>query len=169
MNLKKKFNKQALLLKNTTIHDILKNKLKYMEKIVNIEKKIRINDQQYRNNNKLEISGIPFIDGQHSVSDCCKQLVVDVAMTADVEMAISDVDVAHRLPSAVNTVIVQFTTRTARNRLWYGKMRLKGKTVEDVGIAKPQGKAGYIFINEQFCPYNRTCLRRSNCNVISWT
>ena len=140
-------------------NDILKKQINDIGKMVNSEKRIRVNDQQYSNNNKLEINGIPFINGQHSLNDCCKQLVVDVATLAGVEMVLTDVDVAHRLPNSNTTIIVQFTSRTARNRLWYGKTGLKGKTVQDIRLPKPEGNAGYIFINEQLCPYNKYLLK----------
>lgn len=149
-------------------NEILRKKVKTLETDVDTEKRIRVKDQQYSNNNKLEISGIPFVEGQHTMSDCCKNLVVDVSAAAGVEMSFSDVDVAHRLPKSVNTVIVQFSSRTARNRLWFGKRGLKGKTVECLGLPKPEHNAGYIFVNEQLSPYNKMLLQevKKQCDYV---
>ena len=149
-------------------NELLKKKVRTLETQIDTEKKVRIRDQQYSNNNKLEISGIPFVEGKHTMRDCCKNLVVDVSAAAGVEMSFADVDVAHRLPNNVNTVVVQFNSRTARNRLWFGQSGLKGKTVECLGLPKPKDQAGIIFVNEQLSPHNKMLLKEVKNSVTMW-
>ena len=149
-------------------NEALKRKIKELNNDFRYEQRTRILNQQYSNNNKLEIAGIPFDEKKDKISICHKELVCKVAQQAGVEMDISEEDVAHRLPSSPTTVIVQFCSRTARNRLWFGKTGLKGKKVMDIGFDKPAGSAGNIFINESLCPYNKTLLKsvQQHCDNI---
>ena len=124
----------------------LKNELEKLKKDLKNEKIERSREAQYRQNDKLEISGIPVKKGES-----CKQLVLEVAKLMNVNISIADIDIAHRLRRG--NIIIVFTSRQVRDDMWFNKRNLKGLTIRNLGL-EPQndayGKAlkGSIFLQE---------------------
>ena len=82
---------------------------------------------QYRQNYKLEISGIPLKKGEN-----CKQLVLDVTKLMKVNVMINDIDIAHHLRRG--NIIIVYTSRQVRDEMWLNKRNLKGSTIRNLGL-----------------------------------
>ena len=127
----------------------------------------RWNVQGKRNNDKLEISGIPLKKGEN-----CKQLVLDIAKLMKVNVTINDIDIAHRLRRG--NIVIVFTSRQVRDEMWLNKRNLKGTTIRNLGL-EPQndvyGKAlkGFIFLQEALTFYYKQLffLTREKCKEMN--
>ena len=147
----------------------LNSKIKRLEKNLKEEKDKRNKLEQHGRLEQIEISGIPFKD-----DESCEDLVIKIAHLAGVVVKPDDISITHRLRGG--GIIVQFTTRKMRDRVFNSKKNLKGKTVKDLGLDPPknnEGKVtpGFIFVNEGLTPENKLLLHqtRKKCRELDIT
>ena len=139
--------------KIVTEHTTIQKKLTNLEEeVLRLKKDLKnetieqSKEAQYRQNNKLEISGIPTKKGEN-----CKDIVMDVVKLMRVNVSLKDIDVVHRLRRG--NIIIVFTSRQARGEMWSHERNLKGITIRNLGL-EPQNDAfgkslnGFIFLQE---------------------
>ena len=134
----------------------LQIEVKSLKKKFHREATDRHKDEQYRQNNKIEIGGIPIKQYED-----CQQTALQVAEIMGITISKADIDIAHRM--ANNSIIVVFNSRTARDLFWYNKRNLKGKTIENLGFTlnkdeRGRKNPGYIFINEALTFYYKNIM-----------
>ena len=94
----------------------------------------------------VEIDGIPSQAEEQDDRDWCLKKVKAICNLIHLPDVKDDIDVVHRIKNGA--IIVLFKNRTARNKLYFGRFSLKGKSIEDLGLAKPEGQKGLMWINE---------------------
>lgn len=103
--------------------------------------------EQYSRNINIEVHGINEVQNED-----CKELVLNLAKTLEIQVTESDVDVAHRL-SSVNKkqprpIIAQFSSRTKRDLMLHKKkLVITDSSVPGTSIGTT------IYINENISPY----------------
>ena len=94
----------------------------------------------------LEIAGIPVQKEEEENRNWCHDIVKGISNLIGVPDVIPEIDIAHRLHN--NRIIVSFKNRTARNLFYQSRFNLKGKSVEQLHLKKPDMEKGLIWINE---------------------
>ena len=86
------------------------NEVTKLKKDLKNEKIYRTKEAQYRQNDKLEISGIPIkkVEGY-------KKIVLEITKLMNLNISLNDIDIAHRLRRS--NIIIVFTSRKARELL----------------------------------------------------
>ena len=138
-----------------------------LKKDLKNEKISRIKEAQYRQNDKLEISGIPIKKGED-----CKKIVIEITKHMNLNISLNDIDIAH-CPRRGNIINV-FMSRQARELLWCNKRNLKGFTIRNLphesqhdSYGKPQKR--FIFIQEALTFYYKHLfyLAREKCKELN--
>ena len=105
----------------------------------------------------LEIDGIPSnVQEEKNDRNWCHNIVVKMCSLLGIDEVKSDVDVAHRLHN--NRIIVTFKNRTSRNKFYYARFNLKGKSIQSLGFQKPTEGKGLIWINESLTGVRKSLL-----------
>ena len=91
------------------------------------------NLKQYLRRDMLEIHGIPVTTGENT-----NNIVKKVAslIEPDFELADQEISISHRLPAAegyIPPIIVKFTRRDTRNKIYSQKRNLSSKRASDLG------------------------------------
>ena len=88
----------------------------------------------------------------------CKKIVLEITKLMNLNISLNDIDIAHRLRRG--NIIIVFTSRQARELLWYNKGNLKGISIRNLGH-EPQHdiygipQKGFIFIHEALTFYDK--------------
>ena len=107
----------------------------------------------------LEFDGIPYQKEEDNDRNWCHTKITEICTLIGVAEVIDDIDIAHRLHN--NRIIVLFNNRRARNRVYFARFNLKGKTVNDINLPKPEKAKGLIWINESLSIRRRRLLGKS--------
>ena len=114
------------------------------------------NLKQYLRRDMLEIHGIPVTSGENTNSLVKK--VVNL-IEPDLELADQDISTSHRLPAAegyIPPIIVKFTRRDTRNRIYSQKRNLSSKKASDIGFQQQSR----IYLNESLTQKGRMLLKK---------
>ena len=91
--------------------------------------------EQYTRRDCLEIHGIPEITGENT-----DDIVKNVASIIGVELEESDISVSHRLGTSYQnqpkSIIVKFTRREKRDKMYLAKNKLKDLGTKDLGYTR---------------------------------
>ena len=127
------------------------NKINHLnEKIIHLEKQISEQDtlrdelDQYNRRENLEFHGIP-----EQINENTNFIIKEMAKKINVQIKDSDISTSHRLPASKNKhppIIVRFTNRDIKNKIYYKRRNLIG--VNDFGITGMTK----LFINENLTP-----------------
>lgn len=124
-----------------------------------------INDlEQYSRRDCLEIHGVPATDKEDT-----SEIVVKVAKLLNIDLKPDEISISHRLGSRKSDsgkqqtpgIIVKFTRRELRNKLYSARKHLRDKITNDIGYTRiaPQK----LFINESLTSSNQklfsSCLK----------
>lgn len=131
------------------------------ERVVELEEKVLITEndmeslRQYIRRDLLEIHGVPFTQGENT-----NAIVKNVAQIVDPNMELNenDISISHRLQAAEGftpPIIVKFTRRDVRDKLYKSKRNLNLKTAVDLGYQEESR----LFINESLTQKSRELLR----------
>ena len=116
------------------------------------------NLKQYLRRDMLEIHGIPVTSGENTNSLVKK--VVNLIEPDLSELADQDISTSHRLPAAegyIPPIIVKFTRRDTRNRIYSQKRNLSSKKASDIGFQQQS----IIYLNESLTQKGRMLLKKS--------
>ena len=58
-----------------------------------------------------------------------------------------------------------FKNRSARNQFYFTRFKLEGKTIENIGLAKPEGNKGLIWINEYLTGKRKRLLAKTKDDI----
>ena len=86
----------------------------------------------------VEISRIKAFKGEN-----CKQLIFKVRQLAKINIKIDNIEIAHRIK--IDSIIVKFSDKPSRDKLFTKKVNLNGITTADVGLG---GDKNSVFISE---------------------
>ena len=114
------------------------------------------NLKQYLRRDMLEIHGIPVTSGENTNSLVKK--VVNL-IEPDLELADQEISISHRLPAAegyIPPIIVKFTRRDTRNRIYSQKRNLSSKKASDIGFQQQSR----IYLNESLTQKSRMLLKK---------
>ena len=114
------------------------------------------NLKQYLRRDMLEIHGIPVTSGENTNSLVKK--VVNL-IEPDLELADQEISTSHRLPAAeghIPPIIVKFTRRDTRNRIYSQKRNLSSKKASDIGFQQQSR----IYLNESLTQKSRMLLKK---------
>ena len=154
---------KALLLENK----VLKKTLQELEqKHTTLLKEIN-EKNQYDRRECIEIRGIPQPDDGSSEST--DQIVKDIGKLVDVDITDQDISVSHRLPQRKQTsygqmprrnagpppIIVKFTRRNIKERLYGARRKLSESTTSDLGYFEENK----IYLAESLTEINRELFR----------
>ena len=98
---------------------------------------------------QVEISGLKHYEGE---PNCCKSVVTKIASlmkkdNQNIVFDVQDVGIAHRTYNKSN-IIVQFSSRTARNIFFNARFSLKNIRPEQVSVQYLGKGLDFIFVNE---------------------
>jgi len=153
------------------------------QSIYNLESRNDDQENQSRKN-MLEIDGIPKQKDEHEDRSFCKKIAIKLhsVLTADdnkqqqqqqqeqegeqdtVEIKTNEtaihhgIDIAHRIKSGA--ILVLFESRQKREEFYQARFQLKSKTVTDLGLTKPKGVKGTIWVNESLTNGRKAILKR---------
>ena len=130
------------------------------------------NLEQYGRRDQLEISDFPL-----TKEDDTDKIITDMIEKLEVPIDRSQVDIIHRLSNNENSsIIVKFTSRTARNLFFQERTKLKDLTIADFGYTPGENSKNKIFINESLITQEKKILFkkvRERCSKakykFSWT
>ena len=120
--------------------------------------------QQYSRRNNIEISGIPQHEGENT-----DDIVMKIAGAVGVKVTPEDIDISHRLPRRHQDqrgqvqhppIIVKFTRRTIRNKIYYSRQQLKDKTPRQLHL--DDQSTNRIYINENLTPTTKRLFHQVN-------
>ena len=144
---------------NSTLKDenkILKSALGSLETSLKSLLKANNEQEQYSRRECVEIRGVPERAGEST-----NHLVKEVGRALGVEVTDNDISVSHRLPpsKAHKTkkpvgpppIIAKFVRRDMKEAFYRARMKLKGKTTNDLGLSE----ANNIYISESLTASNR--------------
>ncbi|KAH3876002.1 hypothetical protein DPMN_039282 [Dreissena polymorpha] len=130
--------------------DVLRTLLKTMESKVNDKdkandrleqmvkkqeeklKKLENETEQYSRRNNIKIRGIQDTDAKETAIDSAKKSVKFLNEKGIVNLSLSDIDIAHRLPNPLNKnrdIIVRFVSRLTRETVMSNRRKLKSTGV----------------------------------------
>ena len=148
----------------------LKNQTADLWKEVNQFKTAMDEQEQYSRRECLEIRGIPTAIGEDT-----DEIIKSVGSILDVDIDDSDISVSHRIgiPSstrpetsatvtsraATAAIIVKFTNRNIRDKLYKSRSKLKNFTTGDIGLGRHND--GKIFIQESLTPSRRQLFKKA--------
>ena len=113
------------------------------------------NLKQYLRRDLLEIHGVPVLEGEDT-NGIVKQ--VTQLLNSDLELNESDISISHRLPAnegSIPSIIVKFTRRDKRDRIYSLKRNLSTKSALDLGFRQESR----LFINESLTQKCRELLK----------
>ena len=113
------------------------------------------NLKQYLRRDLLEIHGVPVLEGEDT-NGIVKQ--VTQLLNSDLELNESDISISHRLPAnegSISPIIVKFTRRDKRDRIYSLKRNLSTKSALDFGFRQESR----LFINESLTQKCRELLK----------
>ncbi|XP_077867097.1 uncharacterized protein LOC144356058 [Saccoglossus kowalevskii] len=115
--------------------------------------------QQYMRRNNIEISGIPELPDEDT-----DEIAKKIASAVGVAIQPGDIDISHRpfkKPTATMapSIVVSFTRRSVRNKIYSAKKKLKSKTPTDIGIGNATNP---IYINEHLSPTKKQLFHKAN-------
>lgn len=115
--------------------------------------------EQYSRRDCLEIRGIP--KSSSDTREDTNEIVVELGRKVGVDLKKEDISTTHRLPSKVKAngeralfppaIIVKFTSRNVREKLYRTRKILKDITSQDLGYSEENR----IFINESLTQSNK--------------
>ena len=111
----------------------------------------------------IEIDGIPSQQEEINNRNWCYEKVKEICVLIGQDDIVNEIDVAHRLYN--DRIIVLFKNRSARNRFYFARFNLKGKTIENIGLNKPEGKKGLIWINESLTGKRKRLLAKTKDDI----
>ena len=158
------------LLQNN-VHSLQKLNNELFSKLAYVESKAEegcINSDSSENQGRkimVEIEGIPKCNEEMNDQNWCHRKVEKICEILDMPDLKSEIDVAHRLFN--DRIIVAFKNRSSRNNFYYARFNLKGKSVEDLGLTKPSGKKGIIWINESLTGTRKRLLSKTKGDLTS--
>ena len=145
----------------------LKNQTADLWKEVNQLKTAMDGQEQYSRRECLEIRGIPTALGEDT-----DKIIKSVGSILDVDIDDSDSSVSHRIgiPSSTRpetsatvtsraAIIVKFTNRNIRDKLYKSRSKLKNFTTGDIGLGRHND--GKIFIQESLTPSRRQQFKKA--------
>ncbi|KAK3712730.1 hypothetical protein QZH41_000633 [Actinostola sp. cb2023] len=115
--------------------------------------------QQYTRRDSLELCGIPVVPNDDPV-----KLVIETAKLAGLTISKDDISIAHRLPptrKVKDRMIVKFTRRETKDRLYRLRGKLKSKRTKDLETVRAEPESttvshkAAIHINESLTPYRK--------------
>ncbi|XP_046679222.1 uncharacterized protein LOC124366665 [Homalodisca vitripennis] len=129
-----------------------------LNKSVNDLQERLINIEQYSKKHNIEISGIPT-----TPQDDVKHIVKDFGLALGVEVQLSNIAAAHRIPSynksRLPSVVVQFHDRDIKEALLSkfreAKTRSDHLTADKINRAFPPGR---VYVNDHLTPENKQFL-----------
>lgn len=100
--------------------------------------------RQYSRRDLLEIQGMPVVQGEDT-----NAIVVKIVQLIDPNMIlnVNDISISHRLPGTgdmIPPIIVKFTRRDVRDKIYNSKRRLYLKKASDLGMGYSQDSKLYI-------------------------
>ena len=124
----------------------LNEKITYLEKQISEQDTLRDELDQYNRRENLEFHGIP-----EQINENTNLIIKEMAKKLNVQ--IKDISTSHRLPASKNKhspIIVRFTNRDIKNKIYYKRRNLIG--VHDFGITGMTK----LFINENLTPKRKS-------------
>ena len=129
--------------------------------------------RQYSRRDLLEIQGVPVVQGEDT-----NAIVVKIVELIDPNMSFNanDISTSHRLPTTGNMIppiIVKFTRRDVRDKIYQSKRRLYLKKASDMGMGYSQDAK--LYINESLTRKMRIlfkevrAFKRSHDYKFAWT
>ena len=151
-------------------NQFLKNQLAELWKEVNDVKVVMDEQEQYFRRESLEIRGIPT-----TLKENTDEIVKSIGSLLDVKIEEQDISVSHRMPLSINkpnaappgssrssrdmpVIVVKFTNRNVRDRLYRVRSNLKNFTVGDIGLGRFGD--GKIFIQESLTARRRKLFKQ---------
>ena len=122
------------------------NLLKEELKTERLERKIAVDKlEQYQRKDSLRVNGIPFKEGESTTQ--LEDSIIDIANKIGAKINRGDISVTHRLKptqKGIHPVIVKFSTRRAKDAVYYSKKNLKGmEGMENVFISEDLTRLRY--------------------------
>ena len=125
-----------------------------MEKQISEQDTLRDELDQYNRRENLEFHGIP-----EQINENTNFIIKEMAKKINVQIKDSDISTSHRLPASKNKhppIIVRFTNRDIKNKIYYKRRNLIG--VHDFGITGMTK----LFINENLTPKRKKLFSLAN-------
>lgn len=101
--------------------------------------------KQYTRRDLLEIHGVPF--SRHENTNAIVLKIAEI-VAPDLEIDEHEISTSHRLPTAnsdfIPPIMVKFTRRDTRDRIYNSKRRLKSKKASDLGLGFTQYSKLYV-------------------------
>ena len=85
----------------------------------------------------VEISGIKETEGEN-----CKEIALKICQTAKTDITVDKIEIAHCIVNG--SIIVKFTDRPSRDKLYNNKIYMKNITTQDLGY---EGPSSSVYIN----------------------
>ena len=126
------------------------------------QEKEALNDlEQYSRRECLEIKGIPVVPDEDT-----NKIVTQVGSLLDVEIGKGDISVSHRNPSKgkrddPHSIIVKFTRRDVRDKLYKAKKKLKAFTTANLSLQTVTATDNKIFISESLTKTNKDLFNKA--------
>ena len=109
-----------------------------MSNEIKVMKESQDNLEQYGRRECLEVRGIPQVPGEDT-----NGIIINMASKVGVDLEREDISISHRLPikrgsSNANNpgIIVKFTRRTIRDKLYLARFKLKNITSKELGFTR---------------------------------
>ena len=107
----------------------------------------------------LEIHGVPF--SRHENKNAIVLKIAEI-IAPDLEIDEHEISTSHHLPTAnsdfIPPIIVKFTRRDTRDRIYNSKRRLKSKKASDLGLGFTQDSK--LYINESLTKKSKELLKK---------
>ena len=121
--------------------------IKRLDDDLEIEKIKRNAFEQYGKRGMLEVTGIPHEDGEN-----CIDIIYKICELTPTNIKKSKIEISHRMKNGA--IIVKFKDRPARDLLYSNKLKLKEKSIKDLGYRNETS----IYINESLSFDTKKCL-----------
>jgi hypothetical protein len=146
---------EAMLKESCQENDRLKSEVFRLNSVVQVQKNV-INDlEQYTRRDCLEIKGIP-----QSESENTDLIVQQLGRKIGIDVKDEDISVSHRLPISRQAdqnrdplIIVKFVRRNVRDKYYEARKNLRGKSTRELGFSKVVENP--IFIGESLTKQNK--------------
>lgn len=122
----------------TKENSCLVESLKVFENKLDEERQKRIALEQYGRREMVEVCGIKAFEGED-----CKELIFKVSQPVNTNIKMDNIEIAHRIK--IDSIIVKFSDKPSRDKLFTKKVNLNGITTADVGLG---GDKNSVFISE---------------------
>ena len=146
-------------------NDRLKSDSAVMKKEISDLRSAIDEQAQYSRRECLEIRGVPITSGEDT-----DEIVKKIGALTEVDIIDKDISISHRIPLSSNgesgespirhpAIVVKFTNRRIRDRLYKARLKLKSYNISDIGLGR-YGESK-IFIQESLTEAKRKLFK--NC------